>query len=101
MGYGLVVRFTVRDAAAASAFDQLAAETIEEIRAKEPGTLLYAIHSVPGQPNVRIFYELYVSRSAFEEHERQPHVRRFLTERAQHLDSFEVTFLNELSSTRP
>ncbi|MFD8322524.1 hypothetical protein [Kitasatospora purpeofusca] len=29
-------------------------------------------------------------------HERQPHVRRFLAERGRYLESFEVTFLDEI-----
>ncbi|MFJ8478186.1 putative quinol monooxygenase [Kitasatospora sp. NPDC094011] len=101
MGFGLVVRFVTRNSAAARAFDQLTEATLKDIRAKEPGTLLYVSHAVPGEPNVRVFYELYADRSAFEEHERQPHVRRFLAERGQHLESFEATFLNEISGKRP
>ncbi|MBV6695764.1 antibiotic biosynthesis monooxygenase [Kitasatospora aureofaciens] len=97
MGFGLVVRFVARDAAAAHAFDELAQEALEGIRAEEPGTLVYVNHAVPDKPNVRVFYELYADRAAFEEHERQPHVRRFLAERGQYLESFEVTFLDEIS----
>ncbi|MFE5582404.1 putative quinol monooxygenase [Kitasatospora sp. NPDC056531] len=97
MGFGLVVRFVARDAAAAHAFDALAAEALKGIRTKEPGTLVYVNHVVPDEPRVRVFYELYADRAAFEEHERQPHVRRFLAERGQYLESFEVTFLEEIS----
>ncbi|MEU3567204.1 antibiotic biosynthesis monooxygenase [Kitasatospora sp. NPDC036755] len=97
MGFGLVVRFVARDAAAAHAFDELADQALDGIRAKEPGTLVYVNHAVPNEPHVRIFYELYADREAFEEHERQPHIRRFLAERAQYLESFEVTFLNEIA----
>ncbi|MFD4657497.1 putative quinol monooxygenase [Kitasatospora sp. NPDC058444] len=100
-GFALVVRFVARNAAAARAFDQLAAAAIEGIRAEEPGTLLYINHTVPDEPNVRLFYELYADRSAFEEHERQPHVRRFLAERRQYLESFEVTFLDTMSGKGP
>lgn len=97
MGFGLVVRFTTHDAASARAFDGLAEEALRGIRTQEPGTLVYVNHSVPDEPNVRVFYELYADRASFEEHERQPHVQRFLSERAQHLASFEVTFLDEIS----
>ncbi|MFE0460503.1 putative quinol monooxygenase [Kitasatospora sp. NPDC058965] len=97
MGFGLVVRFTTHDEEAAAAFDQLAAETLEGIRTLEPGTLVYANHTVPDEPTVRVFYELYADRAAFERHEEQPHVRRFLAERAQYLSSFEVTFLDEVA----
>ncbi|MFJ9694740.1 putative quinol monooxygenase [Kitasatospora sp. NPDC101183] len=99
MGFGLVVRFVAHDAAAASAFDALAEEALEGIRAEEPGTLVYVNHAVPNEPHVRVFYELYRDRGAFEEHERQPHVRRFLAERGQYLESVEVTFLDEIAGT--
>ncbi|MDT0268317.1 antibiotic biosynthesis monooxygenase [Streptomyces sp. DSM 44915] len=93
MGFGLVVRFTAHDAEAAAAFDALAAETLPGIQ-EEPGTLIYISHEVPDEPAVRVFYELYVDREAFEEHEAQPHVRRFLAEREQYLATVEVTFLH-------
>ncbi len=97
MGFGLVVRFTAHDEEAATAFDRLATEALEGIRELEPGTLVYANHTVPDEPTVRVFYELYADRAAFERHEEQPHVQRFLAERAQYLSSFEVTFLNEVA----
>ena len=97
MGFGLVVRFTAKDEATARAFDALAGETLESIRTLEPGTLVYANHAVPDEPTVRVFYELYADRAAFDLHEEQPHVRRFLAERGQYLSSFEVTFLNEIT----
>ncbi|MET9397788.1 antibiotic biosynthesis monooxygenase [Kitasatospora sp. NPDC002965] len=101
MGYGLVVRFTATDEAAARAFDELVATTLEGIRAHEPGTLVYVNHRVPDEPRVRVFYELYADRSAFEVHEEQPHVRHFLAERGQYVESFEVTFLNEVAGKLP
>jgi quinol monooxygenase YgiN len=61
---GLSVRFTCKDEAAAQAYDKLAAETIEGIRADEPGTIVYAVHTVEGQPLQRIHYGLYRDRAA-------------------------------------
>ncbi|MCX5318093.1 putative quinol monooxygenase [Streptomyces sp. NBC_00154] len=101
MPYGLVVRFTARDAAAAAAFDQLAAETLDGIKAAEPGTLVYVNHTPVDEPAVRVFYELYEDREAFLHHEEQPHVKRFLAEREQYLISTEVTFLDEVAGKRP
>ncbi|CAN3981235.1 putative quinol monooxygenase [Kitasatospora purpeofusca] len=101
MGYGLVVRFTAKDEAAGLAFDELAATALEGIRAHEPGTLVYVNHRVPDEPRVRVFYELYADRAAFDAHEEQPHVRRFLAERGQFLESFEVTFLDEVAGKLP
>jgi quinol monooxygenase YgiN len=90
--FGLVVRFTVT-AGHESAFDELTAEILREIAANEPGTLVYACHRVEGAPRKRLFYELYRDREAFEAHEAQPHVRRFLTERTPLLDDIVVELL--------
>ena len=40
--FGLFVRFTCKDQASAEAYDRLVAETVEAIKANEPGTLVYA-----------------------------------------------------------
>ncbi|MER5866133.1 antibiotic biosynthesis monooxygenase [Kitasatospora sp. NPDC002040] len=96
-GFGLVVRFTLRSPQAAAAFDDLTAMTLQGIQASEPGTLVYASHEDQENALVRVFYELYQDRNAFELHEEQPHVKHFLAERGQHLDSFEVTLLSELA----
>jgi quinol monooxygenase YgiN len=67
---------------------------VPEIHRREPGTLVYAVHEVEGEPNARIFYELYRDRAAFDEHERQEHTRRFLTERERYLSGpAQVDFL--------
>ncbi|KPC68453.1 antibiotic biosynthesis monooxygenase [Streptomyces sp. NRRL WC-3753] len=99
-GYALVVRFTTRDADAAQQFDALVARTIEGIRS-EPGTLVYVVHVPEDEPLVRVFYELYADRDAFQAHENQHHTKHFLKEREQHLTSTEVTFLNETVGKRP
>jgi quinol monooxygenase YgiN len=88
----LVVRFTLRPGSEL-AFDALVAETAKGIRAAEPGTLIYACHTVQGQPRQRIFYELYRDQDAFAAHEASPHTRKFLTEREAMLESTEVDFL--------
>jgi quinol monooxygenase YgiN len=90
--FGLVVRFTLRPGSE-TAFDTLTTETVTEVRQHEPGTVLYLCHEVAGAPSERIFYELYRDRDAFDAHEEQPHVRRFLAERDQHLTRTDVDFL--------
>jgi len=90
---GLSVRFTCKDQAAAEAYDRLAAETITGIRDSEPGTIVYAVHTVDGQPLQRIHYELYRDRAAFEAHEAAPHTRRYLAERAAYLAATKVDWL--------
>ena len=91
--FGLCARFTCKDEASAEAYDRLVAETVEAIKAGEPGTLVYASHLVDGQPLQRIFYELYRDRAAFEAHEAAPHTRRYLDERDRYLASTEVDWL--------
>ncbi len=80
------------------AFDALVSRTLVGIRADEPGTLIYVSHAAIDPPR-RIFYELYAERAAFEAHEQQPHVQRFLAERLEHVESFEVDFLDAVAGT--
>jgi len=91
--FGLVVRFDCRDAQSAEGFDTLTAETVTEIVALEPGTLVYSTHAVEGEPTARVFYEVYRDRAAFDAHNSQPHIRRFLDAREQYLTSHRVEFL--------
>ena len=91
--FALIVRFELRDVESAAAFDGLVAETVPEIRSKEPGTVIYAVHPVEDAPLARVFYELYESQEAFDSHEEQPHTRRFLSERDQYLRDTRVEFL--------
>ncbi|UCM91450.1 putative quinol monooxygenase [Streptomyces marincola] len=95
--FGLMVRFTCKDEEAAAAFDELVAQTGAQIRANEPGTVIYTVHRVDGQPLQRIFYELYRDVDAFETHESQDYVRRFLDERNQYLSATEVDRLDLMS----
>lgn len=91
--FGLVVRFTCKDQASAEAFDRLVAATVDKIRTDEPGTLVYAVNRVDGEPLQRVFYELYRDRAAFDAHEEQEHTKKFLNEREQHLSATEVDWL--------
>ena len=82
--FGLVVRFNLKGGSG-PAFDKLTDETLAAIRTAEPGTLVYACHEVDGDVDARVFYELYQDRAAFDAHEEQPHVQRFLAEREDYL----------------
>lgn len=93
--YGLLVRFRLFDGAA-EAFDQLVAETVEQIARREPGTLVYTSHAVRDRPNERIFYELYLDEAAFAAHEEQPHTRHFLEQRTRYVESFDVDVMTPL-----
>lgn len=98
--FGLFVRFMLHEGAADD-FDQLVRETAAAVREKESGTLVYACHQVEGAPDQRIFFELYADRAAFEEHERQPHTRRFLSERSQYVAQTEVDRLELYAGKYP
>ncbi|WP_405616095.1 antibiotic biosynthesis monooxygenase [Streptomyces sp. NBC_01511] len=95
-GFGLVVRFALRDQEASIAFDELCARTLNGIKDKEPGTMAYVTHIPVGEPLIRVFYELYADRAAFDAHEAQPHTKQFLDEREQYVVGVEVTFLDAI-----
>jgi quinol monooxygenase YgiN len=90
--FALVVRFTVCPGSV-EAFDRLTEETASGVRERESDTLIYACHAVQGNPRQRIFYELYRDKAAFERHEANEHVRRFVAERTAMLESTQVDFL--------
>ncbi|NRQ31420.1 hypothetical protein HII36_06140 [Nonomuraea sp. NN258] len=78
--YGLLTVFTIMDGSG-DAFDRLAESTVEAVRRGEPDTLVYACHAVKSAPLQRIVYELYRDEVAYRDHQRQPHVERFVNER--------------------
>jgi quinol monooxygenase YgiN len=78
--YGRILIFTLLDDRTAD-FDRLAEQAAEEVRIREPDTLVYVIHLVPNAPMQRIFYEIYRDRAAFDRHENQPYMKRFVADR--------------------
>lgn len=98
--FALVVRFTVRPGGE-DEFDALVAETVARIREAEPGTLVYACHRVEGSPRLRIFYELYRDRAAFDAHEAGAHTRRFLTLRGPLLEGTGVDVVTLVDGKTP
>ncbi|MFI6601856.1 putative quinol monooxygenase [Nonomuraea sp. NPDC050536] len=78
--FGLLTVFTLIDGSG-EAFDRLADQTVEAVRRGEPDTLVYACHAVKSAPLQRIVYELYRDEVAYHDHQRQPHVERFVNER--------------------
>jgi quinol monooxygenase YgiN len=98
--FALVVRFTVRPGAE-NDFDELVTTTTAAIREREPGTLVYACHTVTDAPRQRMFYELYRDRAAFDTHEDQPHTKHFLAAREELLEATEVDFLSLADGKTP
>jgi len=91
--FGMVVRFTLKEGHG-EAFDELMRRTVAEIQRHEPGTLAYVVQHVEGEPNTRIFYELYASDEAFQFHQDAAHIHEFKEQREQHLERVEVDRLS-------
>jgi quinol monooxygenase YgiN len=62
-------------------FDQLADRMVEQVRSREPDTLVFIVHAVPSAPMQRILYEVYRDRLAYDRHLQQPYVREFDADR--------------------
>ncbi len=58
-------------------FDQLTQHVVDQVRGREPDTLVFIVHAVPSAPMQRILYEVYRDRSAYEWHNQQAHVQQF------------------------
>jgi quinol monooxygenase YgiN len=59
-------------------FDLAVAEAVRGAHAAEPNMVIFTCHEVANAPTQRIVYQLFRDQAAFEEHQRQPHVQRFL-----------------------
>jgi quinol monooxygenase YgiN len=94
--FRLVARFTLRPGAEAE-FDQLARRTATQVLRGEPGIVQYICYKVDGQPRLRIFYEEYEHRAAFEDHEAREHTLRFLAAREPLLETAEVHQLTPMA----
>jgi len=90
---GRITVYTLADGAG-EAFDRLAAEAIRAARRQEPDTLVFACHEVTGAPSQRIVYQLFRDQTAFADHQRLPHVQRFLAESRPYVTATNVIELN-------
>jgi quinol monooxygenase YgiN len=78
--YGQIAIYTLLDETADD-FERLASEVVEQVKSREPDTLVYVMHGVPAAPMQRILYAIYRDEAAFDRHERQPYIRQFEEER--------------------
>ncbi len=92
--FAIAVRFDLTDEDAARVFDDLAQEALVGIIEREPGTLVYAVHTVDDAPLSRVFYEVYTSREAHAEHEANEHTQRLLSQVASLTTSVRADFLS-------
>ncbi|MCU1538824.1 MAG: hypothetical protein JWP82_3175 [Humibacillus sp.] len=96
--FALVVRFTLKPGRAEE-FDAMMRDTVPGIAAHEPHTVAYAVHELEGEPDVRVFYELYDNEAALAEHEAQPTTRAFLDRVDDFATSVEVQRLRLVTAT--
>lgn len=97
----VLVRFELKDEAAARRFDALAEQIVTAVQEFEPETLIYAVHEVDGAPLSRIFYELYASREAHRQHESAEYFTRAVAELGQYVEDTRVEFLDAPSGKVP
>jgi quinol monooxygenase YgiN len=81
---GQIVIFTLLDGGI-PAFDAMMGSVTEQVRAGEPGTLVFIVHAVPSAPQQRILYEVYRDRDAYQAHQQQPYLMRFEQDRREHV----------------
>jgi quinol monooxygenase YgiN len=77
----LVVRFDLVSEASAATFDALVRELVGEVTANEPGALVYAVHTVEGEPLARVLYEVYADEEALRVHQESAYLKAFLDAR--------------------
>ena len=78
--FGQIAIYTVLEDRVAE-FDQLTEAVVEEVRSREPDTLVFIVHAVPSAPMQRILYEVYRDRAAYQWHTQQSYVRQFEADR--------------------
>ncbi|HEX6856397.1 MAG TPA: antibiotic biosynthesis monooxygenase [Streptosporangiaceae bacterium] len=81
---GQIVIFTLLDGSV-PVFDAMIGSVTEQVRAGEPGTLVFIVHAVPSAPQQRILYEVYRDRDAYQAHQQQPYLMRFEQDRREHV----------------
>ena len=78
----LVVRIDLVSGEAAATFDALLSEMVGEVRAHEPGALVYAVHTVDDEPLARVLYEVYADQEAYQAHQDAHYFKEFVAARA-------------------
>jgi quinol monooxygenase YgiN len=74
--YGQIAIYTLLEDGIAD-FDRMVKHVVEQVRVREPGTLVFVAHSVPSAPLQRIIYGVYRDQAAYDQHAKQSHVREF------------------------
>ena len=82
-----MLRFELKDDAAARGFDALAEKLLAAARDAEPETLVYVFHTVEDAPLSRVVYEVFANQDAAERHGSTHYFQRAMVE----LDQYVVT----------
>lgn len=78
--FGQIAIYTLLEDRVAE-FDRLAEQVVNQVRSREPDTLVFIVHAVPSAPMQRILYEVYRDQAAYQWHSQQPHVTQFEVDR--------------------
>ena len=65
------------------ALAKLLSEQANTVRNAEPGCLVYRVHRSTKDPELFLFYEMYVDEAAFELHRDAPHIAAYRRRREQ------------------
>lgn len=90
---GTLLRFELKDDAAARGFDALAEKLIAAVRAAEPETLVYVVHTVEDAPLSRVVYEVYANQDAAERHGSTDYFQHAMVELDQYVLSARMEIL--------
>jgi quinol monooxygenase YgiN len=90
---GTLLRFELKDDAAARGFDALAEQLIAAARAAEPETLVYVVHTVEDAPLSRVVYEVYANQDAAERHGSTDYFQHAMVELDQYVASARMEIL--------
>jgi quinol monooxygenase YgiN len=74
--FGQITIYTVMEGRV-EAFDRITERVVEQVRRREPDTLVFISHAVPSAPTQRILYQVYRSRGAYQRHLAQPYIQQF------------------------
>jgi len=84
--YGVIAEFVVKEGML-EAFLQHAFDDARHSLAEEPGCLVFDVLRSSDHDRGVLFYEVYQSRQAFDEHLTTPHVERFRAILSQHVEA--------------
>jgi quinol monooxygenase YgiN len=84
---GTLLRFELKDDAAARGFDALAETLLTAVNDAEPETLVYVFHRVEDAPLSRVVYEVFASQDAADRHGSTDYSQRAMVELDQYVVS--------------